>query len=167
MEQIPDFNLVIDYINGYNYSDFCKVFKTDYARFELFRILLTKLGMTNLVAKLDWNYPILNINGIMYTVSIDIVNTLEPQNNLFDSSRRISNSSYAFGHFRDQEIFNEYFRDYLQGKKTIVETAEYITRLKQPENSNTEGYTLAKIENDLYYYGLEKLRTLIFANTTS
>jgi hypothetical protein len=165
MEQIPDFNLVIDYINGYSYSDFHKLFKTDYARFENFRQLLTKLGMTNLIIMLDWYYPILNINGIMYTVSFDIISTLEPQNYLFDNARR--NSSYAFAHFRDRDIFNEYFRDYLLGKKTIDEAAEYIIRLKQSGNSNTEGYTLAKIENDLYYYGLEKLRKLIFANTTS
>jgi len=165
MEQIPDFNLVIDYINGYYYKDFEKVFKTDYARCERFRLLLTKLGMSNLVAKLDWLYPLLNINDIMYTVSTEFINTLEPQNNLFDISRRVSSSSYA--HFRDRDIFNEYFRDYLLGKKTLTDAAKYINRLKQPGLSITEGYTLAKIENDLCYYGLEKLRKQVLNNTTS
>jgi len=130
MEQIPDFNLVIDYINGYNYKNFDKVFKTNYARFERFRLLLAKLEMPNLSAKLDLLYPLLNINGVMHTVSTEFINTLEPHNNLFDISKLLSTSSYA--HFRDREIFNEYFRDYLLGKKTLTESAYYINMLKQP-----------------------------------
>ena len=160
MEQIPDFNLVIDYINGYNYKDFEKVFKTDYARIKNFHLLLTKLGMKNLVAKLYWLYPLLNINGIMHTVSREFINTLEPQNNLFDVSRRLSSNTYS--HFKDRELFNEYFREYLLGKKTLIEAAATINKLKQIEICNTEGYTLAKIENDLWYYGLEKLQNQVF-----
>jgi hypothetical protein len=156
MEQIPDFNLVIDYINGYSPINFNKIFNTDYSRFERFRLLLAKLGMSNLILKLDSQYPLLNINGIMQIVSREFINILEPSNELFFDSRRLSNNTYM--HFRDRDIFNEYFRDYLLGKKTLLEAAEYINKLKQPEQINTEGYTLAKIENDLYYYGLYKLR---------
>lgn len=156
MEPIPDFNLIIDYINGYNYEDFEKVFKTDYHRVERFRLLLTKLGITNLIIKLDWLYPLLNINGIRHTVSRKFINTLEPHNHLFDGS----------SHFRDYELFNEYLRNYLLGKKTLIEAADYIDKLKQKqsENSNTKdyGYTLAKIESDLIYYGLEKLRRQVY-----
>ena len=89
-------------------------------------------------------------------ILIEFINILEPSNELFFDSRRLSNNTYM--HFRDRDIFNEYFRDYLLGKKTLLEASEYINKLKQPEQINTEGYTLAKIENDLYYYGLYKLR---------
>jgi hypothetical protein len=156
MEQIPDFNLVIDYINGYSYKNFDKVFNNDYARFKSFRFLLAKLGMSNLILKLDALYPLLNINGIMQIVSREFISKLEPSNELFCDSRRLSNNTYI--HFRDRNIFNEYFRDYLLGRKTLTEAADYINKLKQVEQINTEGYTLAKIENDLHYYGLEKLR---------
>ena len=164
IEQIPDFNLIIDYINGYHYKNFEKVFNTDYARVESFRLLLIKLGMTNLIEKLNWSYPLLNINGIMYTVSTKLIYTLEPRTNLFDSSRKLS--STAFTHFKDSEIFNEYFRDYLLGTKTLIEAAEHINRLKEKqqenENNNSESYILAKIKNDLYYYGLSNLEKQVF-----
>jgi len=156
MEQIPDFNLVIDYINGYNYKDFSKVFKIDYSRFEKFRLLLNKLGMMNLVSQLDSLYPLLNINGIMISVSSKFINMLEPNNKLFSYDRQQSNN--VFAHFRDREIFNEYFRDYLLGKKTLSETADYINKLKNLETIKTECYILAKIESDMEYYGLDKLR---------
>jgi hypothetical protein len=160
IEQIPDFNLVIDYINGYSYKNFDKVFNNDYARFESFRLLLAKLGMPNLILKLDSLYPLLNINGIIHNVSIEFINILEPSNKLFCDSRRLSNNTYI--HFRDREIFIEYFRDYLLGKKTLTEAADYINKLKKMELLNIEDYILAKIENDLYYYGLYKLRLQVF-----
>lgn len=160
MEQILDFNLVIDYINGYNYKDFGEIFKNNYSRYEHFRMLLSKLGMKNLIFELDSLYPLLNINGTMLTVSTEFINTIESQNNLFACAKCQTNN--VFTHFRDREIFNEYFRDYLLGKKTIIEAADYIKRLKQESASNTENYTLAKIKSDLSYYGLEKLKTHVF-----
>jgi len=170
MEHLPDFNLIIDYINDYNYKDFDKVFNTDYSRYERFHLLLTKLEMTNLIVKLDLLYPLLNINGVVRTFSTGFINILEPQNHLFDGSSRQLGNKYS--HFRDSELFNTYFRDYLLGNKTLIEAAEYINTLKQKlklkqkqeENCNIEdyGYTLAKIESDLHYYGLAKLRALVF-----
>ena len=148
MEPIPDFNLIIDYINGYDYKDFDKVFKMDYSRYERFRLLLTKLGMTNLIIKFDWLYPLLNINGIRHTVSRKFINTLEPYNHLFDGS----------SHFRDYELFNEYFRDYLLGKKTIIAVAANIFKLKQKQEEKDNNYTFAKISEDLDYYGLSNLK---------
>ena len=168
MEYLPDFNLIIDYINGYNYKNFNKVFKTEYSRYERFHLLLTKLGMTNLIAKLELLYPLLNINGSVRTFSTGFISTIEPYNHLFDSSSRQLGNKYS--HFRDNELFNTYFRDYLLGKKTLIEAAEYINILKQKQTqkqveiSNIEdyGYTLAKIESDLYYYGLSQLREQVF-----
>lgn len=164
MEQIPDFNLVIDYINGYDYKNFDKVFRNNHARFECFRLLLTKLEMPNLLKGLNVLFPILNVNGIMHTVSAGFINTLEPHNKLFANKY----TSYGvFAHFRDREIYSEYFRDYLLGKKTLLEAAEYIKRLQNPSVNAGAGigteneYLLAKIMNDLDYYGLHELRKAI------
>lgn len=153
LEQILDFNLVIDYINGYNYEDFEKIFTIDYARVERFRLLLIRLSMTNLIGKLDTLYPLLNINGILYTVSINFIGALEPHNNLFKKENQLSNDAYI--HFRDGDLFNEYFRDYLLGKKNIIDTAEFIKKLKSVRDND---YILGKIENDLSYYGFNELR---------
>jgi hypothetical protein len=160
MEQIPDFNLVIDYINGYDYKDFGKVFKNDYSKLEHFRMLLSKLEMTNLISKMNSLYPILNINCIWITISIIFISELEPSHKLFKDSIWISNSVYP--HFRDRDIFNEYFRDYLLGKKTRSDAAEYINNLHQ--NEHGKDYILAKINSDLDYYGFTELKKHINQN---
>lgn len=168
MEQVPDFNLVIDYINDYGLSNISKVFNTDYARVNNFRMLLTKLSMTNLISKLDTLYPLLNVNGIMQLVSSEFISKLEPNNNLLHLKYWIGTGAVYY-HFRDRELFNEYFRDYLLGKKSRADTAEHINKLQSITSSMSitdnrsvnNYYILAKIKNDLEYYGFNELQKLV------
>lgn len=160
IDSLPDFNLAVDYINGYDYNNFEKVFHSDYARYEEFRIMLTKLEFTNLLGHMDELYPLLNINGVIVTVSARLINLLEPNNKLFDMARM--QSRYVYIHFRDRELFTTYFRDYLLGKKSRKETMDLINSIRPGyyagDDSKYRNYLLAKLEDDIRYYGFDYLK---------
>ncbi len=166
LESLPDFGLVVDYINGYDYKNFEKVFQTDYARYEDFRIMLSKLGFKNLLANMDELYPLLNINGVILTVSAGYINSLEPGNKLFALDKQQSRNVYV--HFRDRDFFNLYFRNYLLGKKSLQEVVDIGTigtigtiGIWNTSDSKLQEYSYSKLEDDMKYYGLNKLLTAL------
>ena len=152
VEDIPDFNLIIDYINGYDVNEFHKVFKQNYTRVADFKIVISRFGFTNLLTKMDFLYPLININGMLVNVSRRYIENLEPNNNLINVSQQ--SESNVFTHFRDREIFREYLLEYIQGKENINQTIDKIKILENTENK----YKYSKLESDLLYYGFDRLR---------
>jgi hypothetical protein len=154
-QPMPDFNLVVDYINGYDANHFEKIFQQHYSRVDDFKIMISELGMINLLKIMDYNYPVLNINSLLVNVSRKYIMYLEPQNRFLNLS--IMSSPNVFTHFTDKEVFYEYLLDYVQGKSFIN---KIIEKLKELEANNTpeSKYKLSKIEQDFRYYGLFNLR---------
>jgi hypothetical protein len=155
MEPMQDFELIIDYINGYNIDCFEKIFKNNYSRIDNFKIMVSELSMINLLSKMDYYYPILNINGMLVNISRKYIMNLEPHNKLLNISHQSENN--VFTYFRDYNIFQDYFLEYIQGKKTKTETITKIENLKNYENYKNNEYIISKINNDIAYYGFDNL----------
>ena len=152
IEPLPDFTLIIDYLNGYHVNKFALYFKKDYLRVQDFKIMVKHLGMTNLLSQIEYLYPLLNINSMLVNLSRYFIMNLEPDNKLFDKSN-ISHLPNVYCHFTDKDLFHEYLQDYIQGKNT---TSQTIHKIKQ-QKDNGNNYLISKIENDIIIYGLLNL----------
>jgi hypothetical protein len=158
LQPMTDFNLVIDYINGYDANEFQKIFKQNYSRVDDFKIMVSELNMINLLKIMDYNYPVLNINSLLVNISRKYVMYLEPHNIFLNLS--YMSVSNVFTHFTDKDIFYEYFLEYIQGKSN---SSQVINKIKELEinKSNENDYKLAKIKHDLRFYSLFNLRQKI------
>ena len=144
--------LVIDYINGYSIENFEDIFQQNFKKLDEFLCILIKLGFNNLKHKLQQMYPLLIINGKCFVISKKLINTLEPNNSLFLEDRKINQNT--FSHFRDKIIFEEYLINYIRGTQTLQETINKIKNL----STKIEGkYTTLKIKDDLVYFKLYNL----------
>jgi hypothetical protein len=183
LEPMQDFNLVIDYINGYNPNEFHLVFQLDYPRIEDFKIMVSELGFTNLLKIMDYSYPLANINGLLVNLSRQYIRELEPECKILELSNE--SECNVFTHFRDRELFREYLLEYIQGKKTRKQTTDRIIAKLITPNTNietgietgietkikienktrisTNNYILAKLKRDLCYFGFNILHNAVIS----
>lgn len=160
LEPLRDFNLVVDYINGYNPAEFHLVFQVDYPRIEDFKIMVSELGFTNLLKIMEYWFPLVSINGMLVNCSRHYITELEPQTTILAIGNETERN--VFTHFRDRELFQDYLLEYIQGKKTRKQTGIKITSLINTEDKNK--YILSKIEKDLRYFGFSKLLNEVYCS---
>lgn len=157
LEDIPYWNLIYDYIMGYNPSNISWFFtnmKQQSKDIDGFKNCIAKLQFFNLLDKIKTYFPIIKINSFLLEVNRFEIITIEPQTNLINTEFLINENVYY--HFKDENIFKEYLRDYILGEEHFDNLILRLKTLKENPEPLAK-YNFNKIMSDINYYGFMKI----------
>jgi len=178
LEPIENFDIIIDYIKGYNISN-----NLESLRYEIFKnksinsdicykkfndiitrlkSLITKLKMFKLLIKVNDMYRTIHIDNETFIISVKYLECKEPNNTLLDSCVSIGEFDSERYIFRDLHIFKTYFYNYIIGYTSVTELVTQMNEFKKNIiTCQNDKLKYLKICDDIKYYNFHNLINLL------